>query len=76
VAVVGPTGPERDELERAARARAGSVVVVGEPDSGIPLLAGRVPVDGRPSAYVCRGFVCERPVTTVETLTAALSQTR
>jgi uncharacterized protein YyaL (SSP411 family) len=52
------------------------VVVVGEPDSGIPLLDGRVPVDGRPSAYVCRGFVCERPVTTPETLTAALSQTR
>ncbi len=76
VAVVGPAGPARDELERLARAHAGAVVVVGEPDSGIPLLEGRVAVDGRPSAYVCRGFVCERPVTTAETLTAALSQTR
>ncbi len=76
VAVVGPRGPERDELERVARARGGSVVVVGEPDSGIPLLEGRIAVDGLPSAYVCRGFVCERPVTTPETLTAALSPTR
>jgi uncharacterized protein YyaL (SSP411 family) len=76
VAVVGPAGPERDELERLARRQAGAVVVVGDPDTGIPLLDGRVPVDGSPSAYVCRGFVCERPVTTAEMLTAALSQTR
>ncbi len=76
VAVVGPAGSERDALERAARGRAGAVVVVGDPDSGIPLLDGRVLVDGLPSAYVCRGFVCERPVTSVETLTPALSQRR
>ena len=76
VAVVGPAGAGRDELERRARARPGSVVVVGDPDSGIPLLAGRPPVDGHPTAYVCRGFVCERPVTTPETLTATLSRTR
>lgn len=76
VAVVGLAGPERDTLERRARRRPGAVVVVGEPDSGIPLLDGRVPVDGSPSAYVCRGFVCERPATTVEALTEALSQER
>ncbi len=31
----------------------------------IPLFAGREVVDGRPTAYVCANFVCQRPVTTV-----------
>ena len=35
---------------------------------GVPLLADRPLVGGRPAAYVCRGFVCERPVTTAATL--------
>ena len=60
---------ERDALERRARRHPGAVVVVADgPDDEIPLLVGRTPVDGRPAAYVCRGFVCERPVTTVEEL--------
>ncbi len=40
----------------------GLVVVAGESDApGVPLLAGRPLVDGRAAAYVCRGFVCDRP---------------
>ncbi len=31
--------------------------------SSMPLLADRVALDGRPTAYVCRGFVCRLPVT-------------
>ena len=47
----------------------GSFVVVADaPVEGIPLLAGRTAVDGRAAAYVCRGFVCERPVTEPEQL--------
>jgi len=42
----------------------GLVVVAGAPDApGVPLLAGRPLVDGRAAAYVCRGFVCDRPST-------------
>jgi uncharacterized protein YyaL (SSP411 family) len=75
VAVSGPAGPDRDALAAAARAATspGAVVVVGEPDEpGVPLLAGRPAVGGRPAAYVCRGFVCSAPVTDVSALGAAL----
>ncbi|OZD81793.1 hypothetical protein CH260_10560 [Rhodococcus sp. 05-2256-B2] len=61
------------ELLAAARSLApgGSVVVGGSADSSA-LLTGRPPVDGQETAYVCRGFVCDRPVTSVEDLAAAL----
>ncbi len=64
IAVVGPAGPERDAVALAARRRLGAVVLVADgPRDDLPLLVGRDAVDGAPAAYVCRGFVCERPVT-------------
>ncbi|HYN29928.1 MAG TPA: thioredoxin domain-containing protein [Dermatophilaceae bacterium] len=75
VAVVG-TGPAAEALAAAARASTspGAVVVHGAPDApGVPLLEGRPLVGGEPAAYVCRGFVCDRPVTTVADLDSALS---
>ena len=61
-----------DAARRAAPG--GAVVVAGEPDEpGVPLLAGRPLVAGRAAAYVCRGFVCHRPVTTSDELFAALN---
>ncbi|NYI75881.1 hypothetical protein BJ988_000529 [Nocardioides panzhihuensis] len=64
IAVVGPPGPDRDALAAAARRKPGAVVVVAdEAREDIPLLSSRTSVDGRAAAYVCRGFVCERPVT-------------
>jgi uncharacterized protein YyaL (SSP411 family) len=73
VAVVGD-GP--DLLARARRiAPGGTVIVAGPPDApGVPLLAARPLVDGAPAAYVCRGFVCDRPVTTPDELAAAVRQ--
>ncbi|MEU0316730.1 thioredoxin domain-containing protein [Nocardioides sp. NPDC006273] len=72
IAVVGPPGPDRDALEAAARRKPGAVVVVAdEAREDIPLLSSRTSVDGKAAAYVCRGFVCERPVTSVADLERA-----
>ncbi|MEU5843446.1 thioredoxin domain-containing protein [Rhodococcus sp. NPDC047139] len=62
------------ELLDAARrlAPGGAIVTGGDPGSS-PLLAGRPLIGGAPAAYVCRGFVCDRPVTTVPGLREALA---
>jgi hypothetical protein len=76
IAVVTPD-PAGDPLVAAAHRLAppGAVVVAGEPDRpGVPLLAGRPFIGGGPAAYVCRGFVCDRPATGVEELTARLAE--
>jgi uncharacterized protein YyaL (SSP411 family) len=76
VAVVGHDDEARAALAHVARRAVspGLVVAVGEPDApGVPLLADRPLVDGGAAAYVCRGFVCDRPVTTTENLATALS---
>ena len=39
----------------------------------VPLLTGRAPVDGAPAAYVCRGFVCQTPVTGATELAGELA---
>ena len=60
------TADPADPLVGAAfrHAPGGSVIVVGEPDRpGVPLLADRPLINGAATAYVCRGFVCDRPVT-------------
>jgi uncharacterized protein YyaL (SSP411 family) len=74
IAVV-TSDPAADPLRAAAHRLAppGAVVVAGSPDQpGVPLLADRPMLDGAATAYVCRGFVCDRPVTTVEDLAAQL----
>jgi uncharacterized protein YyaL (SSP411 family) len=73
VAVVGPAGEVRSALALRARAHPGAVVIEADgPRDDVPLLSGRTAVDGAPAAYVCRGFVCERPVTSVADLDLAL----
>jgi uncharacterized protein YyaL (SSP411 family) len=74
VAVVGDADA-RAELHRAALmlTSPGAVVVAGDVGLDVPLFAQRDLVDGRAAAYVCEGFVCRRPVTTVDELQRAVS---
>ena len=52
----------------------GAVLVSGRSGQpGVPLLAGRSARDGQPTAYVCHGFACDRPVTTTADLAAQLT---
>ncbi|GAB3207611.1 thioredoxin domain-containing protein [Marinactinospora thermotolerans] len=78
IAVVGPAGdPDTEALHRAALMATSPGAVVsrgdGADDGGIGLLRGRPLVEGRPTAYVCRGFTCRLPVTTVGELVAQLA---
>ncbi|BAX94066.1 thioredoxin domain-containing protein [Mycobacterium shigaense] len=65
--------PPRSELLAAARrlAPGGAIVVGGEIDSSA-LLAGRNRIGAADAAYVCRGRVCDLPVTRPAELAAAL----
>ncbi|MFI1736648.1 thioredoxin domain-containing protein [Streptomyces sioyaensis] len=76
VAVVGPPGdPATAALHHAALlgTAPGAVVAMGAPGSDeVPLLQDRPLVDGKPAAYVCRHFTCERPTTDPAELTAGL----
>lgn len=79
-AVAGPLqiavacDPSASTLLAEARALApgGAIVVGGEVDSAEPL-TGRGPVAGADAAYVCRGRVCELPVSTGPELAAVLN---
>ncbi|HSV41568.1 MAG TPA: thioredoxin domain-containing protein [Nocardioidaceae bacterium] len=68
IAVVG----ESAELLAAARRTTSPGAVVIANADGVPLMEGRTIVDGQPAAYVCRGMVCQRPVTSVEGLQKAM----
>jgi uncharacterized protein YyaL (SSP411 family) len=84
IAIVGPF--EADETRALRRAVFGRFLpnrVVagssGQTDSAgnagltIPLLQDRPLRDGRPTAYVCEGYVCQAPVTSAEALEAQLT---
>ncbi|MFI2752976.1 thioredoxin domain-containing protein [Cellulomonas sp. P22] len=81
VAVIGrPQDPATGELAQTARRSTapGAVLAVGDPErievlgTHVPLLADRTMLEGLASAYVCRGFVCDRPTTEPAMLARAL----
>jgi uncharacterized protein len=59
-------------LSAARRLAPGGAIVVGGATGASALLAERPRVQGRDTAYVCRGQVCDRPVHTAGELSAAL----
>jgi hypothetical protein len=61
LAIVGRPG---DEVARRALAPFDpNAVVAFGPGDGIPLLAGKTQVDGKPTLYECERFACRSPVT-------------
>jgi uncharacterized protein YyaL (SSP411 family) len=71
VAIVGkPNDPDTGTLIGALvqSYRPNLVLAVGDMTSDIPLLAERPQIAGRPTAYVCRQFVCKTPVTDADAL--------
>ena len=79
LAIVGePADPATRALIETARSGGRVDVVVAasaDPSSSVvPLLADRVEIGGRPTAYVCRGFACRLPVTDPAALAAQLRE--
>ena len=80
VALVWPPGEERGVaplLDTVFGRYQPNRVVVGAAEGapgggGLPLLAERGTVNGRPTAYVCRHYVCQLPVTEPEALAGQL----
>ncbi len=70
-------GPDPEAMLDVVRQRYRPNVVVAaaradEPSGGIALLEHRETVDGRTTAYLCRQFICNRPVTEADDLSALL----
>ena len=79
VAIVGDLdAPDTHALLSVARGayRPGLVLAAAPaPEaSAVPLLHGRVRLDDRATAYLCRGFACRQPVTEPDALEAQLSE--
>ena len=69
---VATAGADSELLAAARRIAPGGAVVVGGAVDSTVLLAGRDRVRGVDAAYICRGTVCDLPVTTAAELASAL----
>jgi hypothetical protein len=79
IAVIGADEGATRALVRAAHARVlrNGTIAGRRPDDAattLPLLADRALVDGRPAAYVCRGYTCRLPVTSPDDLSKELAR--
>jgi len=71
---VACVAPGSSLLSDARRLAPGGAIVVGGAMGSSELLAGRDRVAGADAAYVCRGRVCDLPVTDAEDLATALTR--
>ncbi|MGV0836105.1 thioredoxin domain-containing protein [Mycolicibacterium thermoresistibile] len=69
---VACAAPDSELLAAARQLAPGGAIVVGGAVDSSPLLVGRDRVDGADAAYLCRGRVCDLPVTTRRELAAGL----
>ncbi|MBJ7337826.1 thioredoxin domain-containing protein [Mycolicibacterium sp.] len=69
---VSCAGADSDLLSAARVLAPGGAIVVGGSVNSSELLRDRDRIGGRDAAYVCRGHVCDLPVTAAEDLAAAL----
>jgi uncharacterized protein len=79
VVIAGRPGDERTAaLLDAVRQRYLPNTVVAAsmagPSDALPLLKARVPLNGKPAAYVCENYACQRPVTSVPDLVRLLEK--
>ncbi len=76
---VALVGDDTRPLERVVRGAFRPHLVLaggdGADDGGVPLVAGRKPLDGRAAAYVCERFACKQPVVEPRALEALLATT-
>jgi len=73
IAIVGDAENARDLIEIVFRDyRPNQVVALGASDSPVPLLHNRAQIGGRATAYVCRNFACQLPITDADALDARL----
>ncbi|MDQ3851070.1 MAG: thioredoxin domain-containing protein [Actinomycetota bacterium] len=74
---VALVGPDTREMQRIVRGAFRPHVVLAGGDGtdagGVPLLEGRTPADGAPTAYVCERFACRAPITSSDELAAVLN---
>jgi len=61
LAVIGP--PDAEVARRELAPFDPNAVIAFGPSEDVPLLRGKVAVDGRPAVYVCENFTCRAPVT-------------
>ena len=84
IAVIGPADSEKThELIRVVHGayRPNKVVALLDPrwpnaekiGNAVPLLAGKGMVDGQPTAFVCRNYACQAPVTSAKELVKQLN---
>jgi hypothetical protein len=79
LAIVGdPSASDFIELNRAGAEQyiPSLVVAGGSPTEGVALLAGREARDGKATAYLCRNYSCDTPVTSANALIEQIENLR